>query len=527
LGRQAFKPEFELDTESTGRIGVMSQPVLARETSFDLAACLECALRSVTEGVIIADLSGRFVFFNPVAERILGIGAQDVAQQMWSIRYGCFLPDKVTPFPADRLPLARALRGEEACEEIFIRNLQRPGGVFINVTGKPLRNRRGELCGGVAIFKDVTVDRQSFETISLLSNALEQTDDTVIITNKDGVIEYVNPSVERRSGYKIDELLGKTPRVLKSGRQSPEYYRNLWATITAGEVFRSTLVNRKANGELYWIEQTITPMKQKDGRITHYVSVGKDVTEQRKRQEQEIQLKLARDVQQRLYPQRPMLIPGFDIAGQAYPAASTGGDYYDIIRMPEGNLCIAIGDVSGHGFDSALLMSTTRAYLRAFMQTDVDLAQIMKRINCSLVGDFDGGRFLTLSLTRIHPYSRSFVYANAGHLTGYLLDSRGKPRHLLESMDVPLAAFPARSFSASGEIAFESGDILVLLTDGITEARDGAGNEFGVERTLDTVCASLHRSAPDIVEDICSAVRNYIGDEPQLDDITCVICKVL
>jgi len=505
----------------------MSQPAPAKETSFDWTACLECALRSVTEGVIIADLSGQFLFFNPVAERILGVGAQDVTQQMWSIKYGCFLPDKVTPFPVERLPLARALRGEEAFEEIFIRNSHRPGGVFINASGKPLRDEQGQLCGGVVVFKDVTVDRQSLETISLQSNALEQTDDSVIITNKDGIIEYVNPATERRSGYRNEELLGRTPRILKSGRQSPEYYRELWNTISAGQVFRSTLANRRADGELFWFEQTITPMKHKDGRITHYVSVGKDVTEQRKRQEQEIQLRLARDVQQRLYPQCPVSIPGFDLAGRAYPAASTGGDYYDFIPMLQGNVCIAIGDVSGHGFASALLMSETRAFLRAFMQTELDVGQILVRTNNALADDFDGGQFVTLSLARIHTSKRSLVYANAGHLTGYVLDSRGEPRHLLESTGVPLAIFHDSQYKASGEIPLRPGDLLVFLTDGITEAENKTESQFGTERTLDVVRACMKSSASEIVEEICRAVRIHMGDGSQIDDITCVVCKVL
>ncbi len=504
----------------------MSQP-LAKENDFDVTSSLEIALSSISDGVVIADRGGQFLFFNPVAEKILGIDARDVVPEMWPSIYGCFLVDKVTPFPFDRLPLTKALRGEESKEEVFIRNPKRPDGTFITVHGKPLRDKQGELRGGVVLICDVTDRRKTFEAISLLYNALEQTDDTVIITDAQGVIQYVNPAVERRSGYKTEELLGKTPRILKSGRQTPEYYKNLWATITAGKVFRSTVVNRRPDGELYWLEQTITPMRDRDGRITHYVSVGKDVSDQRKLQEQEVQLSLARDVQQRLYPQQPLSIDGFDIAGQAFPAASTGGDYYDFIHMPDGHFCVAIGDVSGHGLDSALLMSETRAYLRAFVQTDLDLASVMVRTNCALAADFDSGRFVTMSLARINACKRSLVYANAGHLTGYLLDHRGEPRHLLESTGVPLAAFPRTSFSASDEIALERGDTLVFLTDGITEARDESQSDFGVERALDTVRANLHRSACEIVGEIHKAVRAHMRSEPQLDDITCVICKIL
>lgn len=111
-----------------------------------------------------------------------------------------------------------------------------------------------------------------------LSAAVEQTADNVVITDKDGVIEYVNPAFERTTGYAKEEVLGKTPRILKSGHHTAGFYRNLWETILAGETFKHIIINKKKNGELCYTDQTITPVKDAEGQITHFVAVWKDIT---------------------------------------------------------------------------------------------------------------------------------------------------------------------------------------------------------------------------------------------------------
>jgi PAS domain S-box-containing protein len=123
---------------------------------------------------------------------------------------------------------------------------------------------------------------RSENTLKQLSLAIEQSADCVVITNKDGIIEYVNPAFERLTGYTPDEALGRTPRILRSNKYSQKFYQTLWATILAGEVFRKVIVNRKKYGELYYEDKIITPIKDAAGQITHFVSTGRDVTARRK-----------------------------------------------------------------------------------------------------------------------------------------------------------------------------------------------------------------------------------------------------
>ena len=116
----------------------------------------------------------------------------------------------------------------------------------------------------------------------------------------------MNPAVEKMTGFAPDELIGKTPRVLRSGLHTSADYAAMWATLLKGEVFRGTLVNRKkTDGELYYSEQTITPIRDSSGRVSRFVSVAKDLTEVRVALERASKLRLARSVQQRMYPDPP------------------------------------------------------------------------------------------------------------------------------------------------------------------------------------------------------------------------------
>jgi PAS domain S-box-containing protein len=133
--------------------------------------------------------------------------------------------------------------------------------------------------GTLALHSMQRENRSVEQWLRKLSRAVEQSPDTVLITDRSGEIEYVNPAFEKLTGYTKEEACGKTPRILKSGEQGPEVYQELWKTILAGNVFRSILVNRKRNGELYYVEESICPVRDTDGQITHFIANGRDLTE--------------------------------------------------------------------------------------------------------------------------------------------------------------------------------------------------------------------------------------------------------
>jgi PAS domain S-box-containing protein len=614
------------------------------------------ALDSLSEGVVVADREGRFLLFNAAAERMAGIGALEEAPTSWPEAYGCFLPDGVTPYPADQLPLVRAIRGERTDDvEMLIRNPRLPEGARLSLSGAPLADARGVLQGGVITYRDVTArrnaedelrnsvrrledlrhgvdqaaivtvaDREGFivyvndrfcetsgfsreellgrdyrildsghhpraffeeigravasgsvwrgllcsraksgtrfwlaatvvplldeggqprrylaistdvteslqqaETVRRLSSAVEQTADSVFITDREGVIEYVNPAFEATTGYSREEALGKTPRILKSGRYDRAEYEELWKTILAGEVYRATRVNRKKSGELYHAEQTITPMKDAEGRTTHFVSVVKDITDHIDKQAREIEMEYAARVQRRLYPERSPEIDGLDLSGNVFPAVKVGGDYFDFLVVPGSGPFVAIGDVCGHGLASALIMSETRAYLRSFAQTCNDPGAIVSRLNPSLHEHFDdGGQYVTLLLARIDVPDRRLTYASAGHTSGYVLDRSGAVTAVLESTGLPLGMFADVSPRSSVGVDLRAGDLFVLLTDGITEAESRDGSAFEAERALAVIRAHREEPARAIVRHLWEAVLAFADGVPARDDLTVVIGKL-
>ena len=437
-----------------------------------------------------------------------------------------FLPDGVTAYPPEHLPWARALRGETVTDvEIFIRSPTVPQGAFVIANGTPWKDDAGAIRGGIAMLRDVTADRRSREALERLSNAVERTADHVLITDTHGTILYANPAFQRLTGYERRETYGRTPRLLKSGKHDPSSYRGMWSTLLAGNVFRGTLVNRKKSGQLYSSGQTITPMRDGSGNITHFVSVGRDLTERETIAERDSEMRLAGLVQTRLYP--PLLRrEGIDIAGAALPANATGGDYYDYLSMREGRLGIVVADVSGHGLGAALIMVATRAAVRSFADIPIGLDEILDHVNATLLSDLEAGRFVTMCLASLDIRAMTLTYSNAGHPSGYVLSRAGEIKHVMDSTRIPLGVMSDWQGQPTRSIPLERGDILVFLTDGILESMRADGRAFGVDNVLALVKEHRLEPAQRILEHLLKGVQTAGGGVPQEDDMTAVICKV-
>jgi sigma-B regulation protein RsbU (phosphoserine phosphatase) len=483
---------------------------------------------SLDDGVVVSDLDGRCLLSNPAARRLFATDFADVPAAEWTSVFGCLLPDMVTPYPPQDMPLTRTLRGEVVSNlELFMVNLWTPQGMWLSVNGTPIRDPHGRIEGGVVVLRDITRIKRKIQQIELLSNVVEGTADAVIVTDRGGRIEYVNPAFETATGYARAEVLGRNPSILKSGAHTREFYTDLWRTLVEGRVFRGTFINRKKSGELFFTEQTITPVRKSGGGITHVVSVGRDVTELRRAAARESTLLLARSVQQRLFPSHAPLVPGLDIFGATFVADVTGGDYYDFIPLPGECLGILVADVSGHGVDSALLMAETRAVLRAAAQTTSEPGEILAVVNRVLHADTEAHRFATLLLVSLHLPSRSLAYSSAGHTPGYLLDGLGAVKSALSATGLPLGLFPDSRYETRSPLRVDPGDTLALLTDGVTDCGVPEGELFGAERALEVIRSSLGARSSEIVEGLYRAVRAFEKGGPQRDDVTTVVVKRL
>src|SRR5438067_656523 len=224
----------------------------------------------------------------------------------------------------------------------------------------------------------------------------------------------------------------------------------------------------------------------------------RQMAEAKERWEQERlreEIRLARQIQQKLFPVAPLPSASFDISGASYPAEATGGDYFDYIPMRDGGLGVVIGDVSGHGFGPALLMAELRAYLRALMLTRADVGEIVGLLNRTLAEDAPEGQFATLLLARLDPTTRSVIYASAGHMPGYILSAAGAVKTVLKATGMPLAVLPNGDFPAASAPPLEPGELLLLITDGIVEAHGPDDKLFGTGRLLDVVRAHQGQTA--------------------------------
>jgi PAS domain S-box-containing protein len=490
------------------------------------ARLMTIILESLSDGIIVADTTGRILTANMATTAIAGNGAANIPPSEWSEAYGLFVPGTEEFFPPDELPLTRAIRGEATDSvEVLVRNQYVPDGTYVSVSGAPMRDRRGSIRGGVVVFRDISDRKQTEERLQRLSSAVEQTADSVLITDHHGTIEYVNPAFEATTGYSSSEVLGRNPKILKSGVQGPEYYRDLWNTILRGEPFRGTTVNRKKNGDLYYAEQTITGITDRNGEITHFVSVLKDMTERRKLQEQEIEMELAAQVQRRLFPADPPQLPGYDIAGSVFPAEATSGDYFDFIRISDNALALVVADVTGHGVGPALVMAEVRAHLRSLFHNTDDLVSIMSTINRFLAADLDDNLFVTMLLAKLEPANGRCRYVNSGHPSGYVIDQSGTITTELESVCLPLGLFPDRWQCTEQEFCLGAGEAMALVTDGVIESEAPHRDEFGNDRLLEVLREHRRRPAREIIERVYGEVREFAGDAKQVDDITVVICK--
>jgi serine phosphatase RsbU (regulator of sigma subunit) len=240
----------------------------------------------------------------------------------------------------------------------------------------------------------------------------------------------------------------------------------------------------------------------------------------------EEEMRVARQIQQHLFPAAAPARPGFDVHGASFCAAATGGDFFDYLPLGDEALGLVIADVTGHGVGPALLMAATRAYLRAFAQTSTDPGRILALTNRVLAADLTEGRNVTLLLARLDTAARTLLYTSAGHPPGWVIGSAGQVRHSLLSTDMPLGIRPDGDFPTAPALALAPGDVVLLLTDGVLEERSPEGEQFGQERAVAVVAAHRRSSARDIVEALYAEVRRFSRDRPQADDITALVVKV-
>lgn len=257
--------------------------ITKRKKAQEKVKLLAHAIENINECVSITDKENRFIFVNKSFCKKYGYTKKELLGRHVSIVRPPDRYDEQTEI------LTESLKGGWRGETI---NRKKDGSLFpIALSTSKLVNNKGETNFLIGVATDITERKIAEEKILKLSKAIEQNPVTIIITDKNGLIEYVNPKFEELTGYQYSEVIGRKPNILKSGEHDAKFYKRLWDTILSGKDYHCEFHNKKKNGELYWENTVISPIKNSKGEITHFVAVKEDITEKKAMVEELIQAK--------------------------------------------------------------------------------------------------------------------------------------------------------------------------------------------------------------------------------------------
>jgi sigma-B regulation protein RsbU (phosphoserine phosphatase) len=239
-------------------------------------------------------------------------------------------------------------------------------------------------------------------------------------------------------------------------------------------------------------------------------------------------LEIARDIQRILLPAEAPAINGFQISGINVPARQVSGDYFDYIRVDEGRLGVAIADVSGKGVPASLIMAICRSVLRAEAAGNPSPADVLRKVNRQLYPDIKEDMFISMAYLILDHERDGVTLARGGHDAPLLYKRQLQSVTPIKSPGMVLGIDSGNVFdrlTADFAVPLERDDCLVLYTDGVTEALNTEGDEFGLERTIEAIRASATDGAQAIVKRVIDDVRNFTGSNPQNDDITLIAIR--
>ncbi len=326
--------------------------------------------------------------------------------------------------------------------------------------------------------------------------------------------------------------LHRQPIMLNSPRDDPRFQGVHWdASIRSlicvplllkGEVRGVlTVYNKKPEGEFTEDDQRLLSIIA--GQSAQVIENARLYESEKALLQMREELRLAARIQSDLLPQQAPDLPGYDIAGRTIAAQDVGGDYFDFIPMEGGRLGICVGDVSGKGLPASLLMANVQATLRSQSLVNDPPRLCIQRANTLMSRSTSPEKFVTLFYAVLDPWQHSLTYVNAGHEHPYHFTDSG-PASSLSRGGTPLSMVDQFSYEEES-IDLQPGDVLVIFSDGVTEAMNPSAEQFGRERLCSVIAESRRAGASVILEKILDAVRLHAGTAPQHDDVTIVVVR--
>lgn len=266
-----------------------------------------------------------------------------------------------------------------------------------------------------------------------------------------------------------------------------------------------------------------TGLALENSRLTEHIA-----SEAAQKERLNRELEIAREVQERLFPQELPAIEGLDYFGACRPALGVGGDYYDFLELADNQFGIAIGDISGKGIGAALVMASLQASLRGqVIHFKDDLSSLMKQINSLVYEASTSNRYATFFYAQYDPKTRRLIYVNAGHNPPFLIRANGEVLKLEEGGAV-VGMLPTMFVNyTQGEIQLEKGDLLVGYTDGISEAMNPQEEEWSEDAMLEEIKKITEKPAEEILHHIVGCADNFANGAKQHDDMTMIVVKII
>jgi PAS domain S-box-containing protein len=415
--------------------------------------------------------------------------------------------------------------------------------------GAPLMDRDGRVIGNLAVMdvhpmpeeprartifqifaarasaelQRLRAEAQRRETEERYRRIIQTTDEGFLLMSSEFLVTDVNQAFCRMVGAGREEIVGRSPLQFVD-----EDFRQ-FLMMNREDLFAGDFT--ELEGKLITLSHQTIPvlihgnrLRDDRGTVSGSMLFVTDLTLQKR------SLSLASEVQRSFLPEEAPDIEGLDVAGRTLSCDEIGGDYFDFVwdrKCPQDSFSMVVGDVTGHGVEAALLMTTARAFLRMRASQCGNGSQIVTEMNRHLARDVsNSGRFMTLSFIRFDPESRSLRWVRAGHPPALVYDPAVDRFRELRGHGLPLGVDDQYQYKELVEAHIGVGQIIAIGTDGIWEASDHQKNSYGVERFREVIRKHAALSAKAILEAVFSDIKTFTLGARQEDDITLVVAKV-
>ena len=281
-----------------------------------------------------------------------------------------------------------------------------------------------------------------------------------------------------------------------------------------------TVVNKKSESGFSPDDQRLLSIIA--AQSAHVLENARLLRQEQALMQMEEEFRMAKEIQLNILPKEIPAVEGYDIFAVNVPAKEVGGDYFDFMKLPDRKIAFCLGDITGKGLPAAMLTANLQATLRGQTLIQRNVCDVVKTSNLLLYNSTDSNRFATLFFGVLDPINHTVTYCNAGHDSPFHIS--GNKSEKLNEGGLLLGCFETAEFEEVSK-KIETNELIVIYTDGVTEAMNELNDEFGEDKLLHLVKTTQQNSAKEIAEEIISHVKKHSADLPQFDDMTLMVIK--